>query len=244
MLSKDQQQLIWQPKLDYKINDRQIHIWLIDINNYLNSDFTAYLDDQESARMHRFKFAKDRDCFIGSHAALRILLGKYCNCAPRAIAYKYTTYNKPILTKNHPIQFNLSHSRNQAIIAVTKKHPIGIDIEYMQEKEILIDLAKRFFSSKEYDEYKKLSASQKVLGFYNCWTRKEAVVKALGIGITYPLKSFSVNLTPETRAKILSIQNNQDNITQWQLFGFMPKDNYCAAIAWRGPKKTLYACKI
>jgi len=244
MLFRDQQRLIWQTQLDYQINDQQIHIWTVDVSNHLNPDFAAYLDNQESERAERFKFSKDRNCFIGSHVALRILLGKYCDCAPRAIAYEYTAYNKPTLIDNNPIQFNLSHSHNQAIIAITKNHPIGIDIEYMQEKKILTELAKRFFSSQEYEEYKSLATSQKTLGFYNCWTRKEAFVKALGIGITCPLKSFSVNLTPEIDAKILSVQNNQDDVNQWKLFGFIPENNYCAAIAWRGPEKELYGCKI
>lgn len=244
MLLGTQQQLIWQPQLDYDINDNQIHIWLIDINNHLNPDFVAFLDDQENERARRFKFTKDRNCFIGSHAALRKLLGKYCNCAPHAIVYEYTAHNKPILINDHPIQFNLSHSHDQAIIAITKNHPIGVDIEYIQTKKILTALAKRFFSAKEYDEYKNLPASQKTLGFYNCWTRKEAFVKALGIGITCPLKSFSVNLTPENPAKILSIQDNQNDVNQWKLFGFLPKDNYCAAIAWYGAEKELYGCKM
>jgi 4'-phosphopantetheinyl transferase len=244
MLLENQQQLIWQNQLDYQINNHQIHIWLIDINNYLQPNFAAYLDDQEIERAQRFKFIKDRNCFIGSHAALRMLLGKYCSCDPCAITYEYTANNKPILTGNNLIKFNLSHSHSQAIIAVTKNHPVGIDIEYMQEKKILAELAKRFFSTQEYAEYKSLPAQQKTLGFYNCWTRKEAFVKALGIGITCPLKSFSVNLTPEIHAKILSMHKNKGDISQWQLYGFIPAKQYCAAIAWCGPEKELYGCKM
>jgi 4'-phosphopantetheinyl transferase len=244
MLLRNQQQLIWRTHLDYQINDHQIHIWLIDTNNYLSSDFAAYLDDQEIKRAQRFKFTKDRNCFIGSHAALRILLGKYCNGDPCTITYEYTANNKPILIENNPIKFNLSHSHDQAIIAITKSHPIGIDIEYMQTKEILSELAKRFFSNQEYAEYQNLPAAQKTLGFYNCWTRKEAFVKALGIGITCPLKSFSVNLAPDTPAKILSVHKNQGDVSQWQLCGLIPKKQYCAAIAWHGPEKELYGCKI
>lgn len=244
MLHESQHSIIWHKQLDYQINDKQVHIWLVTTKNYLASNFADYLDEQEKQRAQSFKFNRDRDCFIGSHAALRILLGKYCNCAPKTIAYKYNAHRKPILADEQKIQFNLSHSRDLAIIAISKNHPIGIDIEYMQKKDILCDLAQRFFSPQEYAEYLSLPDAQKTAGFYNCWTRKEAFVKALGIGITCPLKSFTVNMDPTKSAKVLLTDNNQGKTDQWKLFGFNPTTDYCAAVAWHGIEKELHGCKM
>jgi len=244
MLLRSQQRLIWQDNFDFNLDNKHIHVWYININDYINSipELISKIDKQETKRAHQFKFDKDRNCFICSHAILRILLGKYCNCDTTKITYDYTVNNKPILTYDKNLHFNLSHSSHRAIIAFTKNRPIGIDIEYMQEKETLDNLAKRFFSSQEYNEYKLLPEQHKTQGFYNAWTRKEAVVKAIGIGITCSLKSFSINLTPGSKAKLLSM-HNQNDVTNWQLYGFNPEEKYCAAIAWHGPQKMILGHK-
>lgn len=245
MLFEDRQLITWQNCPDYKIKDDQIHIWYININDYQNhtNELMHYLDDQENKRAQQFKFAKDRNSFICSHAILRRLLSKYCNCDQKKILYNYNAFNKPSLNNDYNINFNLSHSFHRGIIAITKNHPIGIDIEYMKNKPILDDLAKRFFSAHEYNEYKILPQQQKTLGFYNCWTSKEAFVKAVGMGLTFPLKNFTVNLNPELKAKILSSKNQTININEWKLHRFIVENQYCIAIAWSGLSKIIQAYK-
>ncbi|MGD9109006.1 MAG: 4'-phosphopantetheinyl transferase superfamily protein [Gammaproteobacteria bacterium] len=245
MLSGDQQSITWQDCLDYKIKDDQIHIWYINIDDYQNctSELMHYLDDYETKRAQQFKFAKDRNSFICSHAILRWLLSEYCNCDQKKIIYNYNNYNKPALNKDHKIHFNLSHSFHRAVIAITRNTPIGIDVEFIQPKSILDNLAERFFSAQEYNEYKTLPQQQKTLGFYNCWTSKEAFVKTLGMGLAFPLKNFTVNLNPKIKAKILSIEHQQINTDTWQLHRFIAENQYCIAIAWQGPTKTICAYK-
>jgi 4'-phosphopantetheinyl transferase len=241
-------QITWQNYCEFttakKVNlqNDQVHIWRIDINQHLNDiiNLLAILDNKEKQQAQRFKFNKDRNCLICSHAILRILLSKYLACVPKSITYEYNQYGKPMLSNNNnKLHFNLSHSHQKAIIAITKDNPIGIDIEYMQTKQSLAEIAKRFFAAQEYHEYKQLPNKQKIHGFYNAWTRKEAFVKAIGEGITHPLKNFVVNLTPGTNAKILSIKNHETAPQDWQLHSFTVAEKYCAALAWEGTTKQL-----
>lgn len=245
MLFGDQQLINWQDCLDYKINDDQIHMWYINIDDYQThiDSLINYLDPHETKRAQRFKFAKDRNSFICSHAILRWLLSKYCNCNQKKIIYNYNAFNKPALNNNHNIHFNLSHSSHRAVIAITRNSPIGIDIEFIQTKPILDDLAKRFFSEQEYNEYKTIPQQQKTLGFYNCWTSKEAFVKALGTGFTFPLKNFTVNLNPKLKAKILTIKHEHTNVDAWQLRRFVAENQYCIAAAWQGSLKIIQTYK-
>ncbi|MGD9153662.1 MAG: 4'-phosphopantetheinyl transferase superfamily protein [Gammaproteobacteria bacterium] len=243
MLPRNQSTVIWQNYPNYKIKNDQIHIWYINIDDYQTrvDSLINYLDNHEIKRAQQFKFAKDRNSFICSHAILRWLLSKYCNCDQKKIIYNYNTFSKPDLNNNHNIHFNLSHSFHRAVIAITQNTPIGIDIEFMQPKPILDNLAERFFSAYEYNEYKILPQQQKTLGFYNCWTSKEAFVKALGMGLSFPLKNFTVNLNPKFKAKILSVEHQQKNIDTWQLRRFIAENQYCIAVAWSGPAKIIQA---
>ena len=224
----------WE-KPDYQFDNKSVSLWLVNIEEHSSSiaNFMVLLDDEEKRRAERFKFAKDRNCYIISHGALRILLGGCLGRAPGKIKFEINQYGKPTLAeKKQPLYFNLSHSGARALIAINKNHPVGVDIECMQKKNSMEDIVKRFFSKHEYEEYKQLPEEQKLLGFYNGWTRKEAFVKTIGQGISYSLKKFTVNLTPGDLAKVLSVGDDVVDVTRWKLYGFVPEKNYCAAVAW------------
>lgn len=236
----------WRDITDFVLTEAEVHIWLIDVGQHSpNIDkFFALLTQAEQERAKKFKFIEDHNCFVVSHAILRLILSAYLKCAPTKIKFSLNQYEKPELD-NFDLHFNLSHTRNYALIAVNKTYAIGIDIEYMQRDNIsYMDIAKRFFSQSEYNELKNLSAADKILGFYNAWTRKEAFIKAIGQGVAYNLSKFAVSLKPNEPAKIVTIDNNPIEAKKWQLESFTPIANYCGAVAWEGKPKKLqfYSC--
>lgn len=235
------------PSRSCDLTDQQVHLWLIYIPDFLstvNDDFLL-LDLHEQRRANAFKFKKDSDSFVVSHAALRKILSQYCDRSSQALQFNLNQYKKPYLTNvnDHDIQFNLSHSHDYALVGVTQRDEIGTDIEYMRKTRDLDQIAERFFAEGEFHEYLQLTEEQKYQGFYNAWTRKEAFIKAIGFGLHFSLKDFVVSLSPGIEAKIVDIKNGKFQSYQWQLEGFLPANDYCAAVVYHGKEKYIrYFC--
>lgn len=229
---------------NYILLKGEVSLWLIDINQYLSSldELMSVLDDDERCRANRFKFEKDRNCFVISHGILRLLLGRYLDCLPQSIDFILNQYGKPSLSAeqcSYPLYFNLSHSKEFALVAFTLDQPIGVDIEYMQNKMQADDIVERFFSEKEREEFFLLPDQEKLEGFYNAWTRKEALIKALGKGVSQSLKSFSVTLSPRKKARVISTGEEWGLSSEWQLYDVTSEREYKSAVSWRGEEKRL-----
>jgi len=137
---------------------------------------------------------------------------------PNAISFKYTYYQKPYLDINpFNLQFNMSHSHNMAILAITKAYPIGADLECLKPIENVTDIARQFFSPQEYSKFILVPEDQKIETFYTIWTRKEAFIKAIGEGLSYPLNIFDVAFLPNDPIKILKINNSIIEAAKWSL---------------------------
>lgn len=201
------------------LTKQQIHLWYISLNTTesLNSLFSILsIDEQQKA--NDFYSNKHRTSYILRKSALRQILSQYCMTNPNAINFKYTYYQKPYFKINpFNLQFNMSHSYNMAILAITKKHSIGIDLECIQPMENVIDIANQFFSPQEYSKFVLVPSSQKIKTFYTIWTRKEAFVKAIGEGLYYPLNAFEVTFLPTEPIKILKINNSTAEAAKWSL---------------------------
>jgi 4'-phosphopantetheinyl transferase len=130
---------------------------------------------------------------------------------------------------DRPIRFNLSHARETALYAFTCGREVGIDVEGICADIARESIAERFFSVAEVTELRELPAELQVEGFFNCWTRKEAYVKARGRGLQIPLDSFAVALTPGAPAQFV-----QGVESRWNLFAFSPGPNYVAAVVFDG----------
>jgi len=232
----------WQNSSNFLIDENAIHIWLIDVAQqqpHLDDLFQA-LSTEEQTSANRFKFSQDAHSFIASHAILRLLLSRYLAIQPQHISFQQNQYGKPFLTQKTEIEFNLSHTKNYALIAINKNEPVGIDIEYTKRNKMgYLDLAKRFFSAYEHTTLQSLPKAQQTLGFYHAWTRKEAFIKAIGQGIAFNLNQFDVTLAPQTPTQLLAIQGSTEKAQHWQLESFYPVEDYCGAIAWKGKPKTL-----
>lgn len=178
------------------INKHSVHLWRIDLSTFGSqlSDLATLLSPDETERANRFKFDIHRQRFIVARAMLRRVLSRYAHTSPQDIVFDYGNHGKPFLRDNtYQIHFNISHSDELAVIAVTVEQEIGVDIEKM-EPTFKDAVAKRFFSPQEYNELHALSEEEQVIGFYRIWSKKEAVIKALGEGVYVPLDSFSLSM--------------------------------------------------
>jgi 4'-phosphopantetheinyl transferase len=180
-----------------QLDPHQIHIWIVNLTETRKDEdrLLGFLNEAERQRADRFVAALHRQRFIAAHGALRDILGRYLNCAPEEIQFTYSEHKKPHLSALNALklEFNLSHSDQLAVCALTLHHAIGIDIEKMKIS-YNPNIAKRFFNQKEYQALLALPAQEKMAGFYRLWSRKEALIKALGKGLSLPLSSFSVSV--------------------------------------------------
>jgi 4'-phosphopantetheinyl transferase len=214
----------------------EIHVWYASLNKPA-SGFHGLLSADERDQAGRFHFKKDRDRYIVRHGILRIILGHYLNVAPGLIRFKYGKNSKPALADGPgrgKLYFNLSHSRGMVLYAFTSEREIGVDIEYIRNIPDMEQIVERFFSAREKTVFRALSKSRKREAFFNCWTRKEALIKATGEGLSYPLDGFVVSMVPDEPARLISIDGNTGLAARWSIRDLKPAAGYAAAIAVPG----------
>ena len=132
------------------------------------------------------------------------------------------------------LEFNLSHSGDFALIAVTQAHKVGVDVECIRSDIELESMARRFFSPIEVSELMSLLADQRLVGFFNCWTRKEAYIKAHGLGLSLPLDSFDVSLTPGEPAILRATRPDAEEAARWTIIPLEVAPGYSAAVSFLG----------
>lgn len=181
-----------------QLEPNEIHVWSTElaITRELEAEKLLQLSVDERERAERFRFPIHKSRFIAARSTLRQILCLYSGILPEDLSFAYTKHNKPhLLTPaNSPIQFNMSHSDNMAIYAITLNHKVGIDIEKVQAT-FNQAVAERFFSKQEYTYLIQQPENEQLATFYRIWSRKEAIIKAVGKGLSIPLSSFSVAVT-------------------------------------------------
>jgi 4'-phosphopantetheinyl transferase len=191
------------------------------------------LSPDEIARASRFHFEKDRIHFTQCRSALRGLLADYLSIPAAEIRFEYLTSGKPQLAaEQNPsaLQFNVSHSSNMALIAVGSEHRLGVDIEKIRGDVDTAALAERFFSVRERAGLQALPDHLRVPGFFACWTRKEAFLKATGEGLSFPLADFSVTTHPDLHPELEEIKGSTDEGKQWFLADLSVVDGFRATV--------------
>jgi 4'-phosphopantetheinyl transferase len=188
------------PQVHPKLTGEDVHIWRASLNLDLAAfqQLESTLSWDERTRARRFIFERDQHSFTVARGILRHLLGRYLKCLPQTIEFSYGPNGKPELGDRHEslARFNLSHSHGAAVFAVALDRRIGVDLELVRTESAKEDIAARYFSAQETDELRNLPAEQRAEGFFLCWTRKEAYIKANGAGLQIPLNSFNVSLSP------------------------------------------------
>ncbi len=225
------------------INDH-IHLWHIDLSATIScTELLAILAKDEQDKANAFYFAKDKNNYIRTRAALRKIISKYYSIEPGKIGFSYGKYNKPYISANpHHLHFNVSHSNNMAIVAIIKHHTIGIDLEYIKPINDLDSIVEKF-SMEEKNKFLLLPNEQKLRAFYTIWTRKEAFIKAIGRGLSTSLDTFEVSFLENEPAQILKIKNSTAESKKWVLscFTFVDHANneYIIAIATKSNVKNI-----
>ena len=216
-----------------------VHVWRASL--HVSTSYLRTLEDMltadEHARAERFYFQKHREHFIAGRGLLRNILSRYLDREPDQLRFCYNSYGKPALTEEagaEELCFNLSHSHGIALYAITCGREIGIDIEYFRPDVEAEKLAERFFSPREAAVLRALPEHLRKEGFFNCWTRKEAYIKAEGKGMSIPLSAFDVSLTPGEPAALLRSQSHPQETSRWSLQALSPEPGYTAALAVKG----------
>jgi 4'-phosphopantetheinyl transferase len=196
-------------------------------------DLALCLSDTERARAGRFVFERDRRRFIVGRARLRELLASRLGTRPDRVELDKGPRGKPRLAggfAESDLRFNLSHCGDVALYAFSRGREIGVDVEAVRELRAADAIAARFFSPRENQSYLALDPRDRPLGFFNCWTRKEAFIKALGEGLHYPLAGFDVSLAPGEPARILRVGDTPDYDGAWCLESLAPGPGMVAAV--------------
>ncbi len=231
---------LWKiPQTELTLVERDIHIWRADLDVPMMGFQKLYqtLSTDERVRAERFHFEKDRRQFTAARGILREILGCYLGVAPNAVRFCYEKNGKPRLagvSRKGAIYFNLSHSEGIALYGFTRNHEIGVDIEYMRDVSEMNQMVERFFSVREQRVFHALPENQKKEAFYNCWTRKEAFIKAVGDGLSRSLDSFDVTLGRGEPARLLRIDEDSNPAFRWSIQELKPALGFTAAIAFEG----------
>jgi 4'-phosphopantetheinyl transferase len=223
------------------MNKHEIHIYNtnLDISSAEENEALLLLSSNEVDRANHFHFPIHRTRFIAARSTLRYLLSHYLSICPKEILFSYTEFGKPYLqisnlVNNIDLQFNLSHSENQAIYAFTLGYQLGIDIEKIRPNGPLA-VAERYFHPCEIKYLHQLPPNEQEQVFYRIWSRKEAILKAIGDGLATPLSSFSVSIKNEEEIIVI---NNQS----WSLLPIHHPSYpllYQAALATNQPIETI-----
>jgi 4'-phosphopantetheinyl transferase len=197
------------------------------------------LSKDELLRAERFHFERDRLRFIVSRGLLRVILGRYLDMEPGQLHFSYGPRGKPTLIETPTdgkgkLCFNLAHSNGLALIGVTREREIGVDFEYIRPIANAEQIVQSFFSPREIAMLQSVPRDQKLTAFFNCWTRKEAYVKATGDGLAQPLNQFSVSLAPCEPAKLLAVAADAREVSRWCIQSLTPAPGYVAAVVVEG----------
>jgi 4'-phosphopantetheinyl transferase len=218
-----------------------VHVWHISLADTAPAKaLKSVLSADERSRADRFAREDLHDRFVISHAWVRKILASYVGLAPTVLQFVTGEHGKPRLSElesGPPLEFNLSHSGARAVLAVSHGQSVGIDIERRARKLEYLGLAERSFSAVEYHELASLAHDPELLakGFFACWTRKEAYLKATGHGISRGLGHFDVTLAPGVPARLLADRLDPGATSRWELTEITVSPEYSVALAVEAP---------
>lgn len=235
-MQKNKRNSVWAlPPEALDLQPDHVDVWRIHLSRPTGmlDQLEATLSHEETERAAKFHFAADRDRFIAAHGCLREVLTRYLHCEPHQLSLSEDSYGKPLL-RDESLNFNLSHSGDFALIAIAQERKVGVDVERIRSGISSHVIAQQYFSKSEFAELQSLPLEQRETAFFTCWTRKEAYIKAQGLGLSMPLESFDVSLTPHESAILRATRPNPEEAARWALLGLEVDPCYQAAVAAQG----------
>lgn len=186
-------------------------------------------EDERERAQRRIIESKRTECIV-SRGTLREVLSRYIDAVPGELRFDYGEHGKPYL-RGERISFNVSHSGNTLLIAVTTNEEVGIDVERVRSDLAHEKVARRFFSPAEVEELSSLDAALRPRAFFRCWTLKEAFVKVKGVGLALPLDQFDVTVAPDGPVALLGTRPDEEERERWALSDLPVDGDYFAALA-------------
>ena len=230
----------WRPPWPgLALSGGQVHLWRasLDLSPEGLGQMEKFLSAEERARAGRFHFAQDRRRFVAGRGVLRTLLGRYLGLEPAYVRFSLGPYGKPYLAEgmgDGGMCFNLAHSGEIALYAFCLHRQVGVDVEQLRFIDDAGQVASQFFSAHERTVWDSVPMEQKQEAFYNCWTRKEAYIKATGRGLSERLDLIDVSLVPGAPAELLSVGASREEALRWSLTSLRPGEGYVAALVVEG----------
>lgn len=225
-----------------ELGDDAVHVWRVALDDETRVEPSwPLLSAAERVRAERLQGAALRRRYVIAHGALRAVLAGYLDAEPAGLVFDVGVHGKPSLGgevgARSAVEFNLSHSEDVALIAVTRGRPVGVDVQRWSEDVEPLRLAERFFSLTERDALRGLSHAPALVtaGFFAAWTRKEAYVKATGHGIARGLQHFDVSLAPGERARLLADRLDAEAVARWAIEPLDPAPGYSGALVVSSP---------
>lgn len=224
-----------EPPESLSLATGEVHVWRVELNqpDHLLEKYRETLEEHELHRASRFHFDKHRNCYVAGRGVLRQLLSQYLGTKPERLRFSYGAYGKPALGGEHEnsrLRFNMSHSHEMALFAFAEDTELGVDVEHIRTDFASEEVARRFFSPREVETFNALPQHEQVVGFFKCWTRKEAFIKVIGLGLSQPLNQFDVTL--EQPAALLWVSG--DDASRWSLYDLEVGGDYAGALAVEG----------
>ncbi|HEX7010275.1 MAG TPA: 4'-phosphopantetheinyl transferase superfamily protein [Phycisphaeraceae bacterium] len=213
----------------------EVHLWriVLDQDDATRDGLCRLLSVNEMVRMQRYRLQRHRERFAVKRGVLRTILGAYLGRPPQSVRFDYGPQGKPRLAGQQggdDLRFNLSDSQGLAVVAVAWGREVGVDIEAIDPHRPTQRLAERFFTPREVAHLAALPLRERPQAFFRVWTQKEACIKARGGGLSIPLSSFEVPLTPTTEPAL--VQSGQEGeLRRWTLRLFEPAPAFAGALA-------------
>ena len=208
-----------------------VHVWWSRLDSTAGQFDRALgvLSQDELRRAERYCFDNDRRRFVATRAWVRRILGDYVGCDPTSLVIKLSKFGKPFLEHPSAPYFNVSHSQGLAVCAVARQS-VGVDIEQIRPMPDAPDIANHFFSPMETSLLRSFPPDELAEAFLRCWTRKEAFIKANGLGLSMALDSFSVSLDDD-RADLLECAGGSEEVARWWMVPLHAPNHYVGALA-------------
>jgi len=220
-----------------ELNAAEVHVWHALLEERLSPALELILSEDERIRANRFHFPRDRNHFIVARGLLRTILSSYLNVAPADLKFHYGEKGKPAIIRTgeeNRLEFNISHSHGRALFAFSRDRVVGVDLEFIRDEFAGEDIAEQFFSRAEVAALNSLSQDVKSQAFFNCWTRKEAYIKACGNGLSMPLNEFDVSVVPGAPAALLKNIKDPTEVSRWSMHSIPVESGYVAALVAEG----------
>jgi 4'-phosphopantetheinyl transferase len=221
-----------------------VHVWVARLQHSAAQlhALARTLSADELERAQRFHFERDQNSFTAARGVLRAILGSYLGVDAALVEFMYGPHGKPALAlsgADTDLRFNLSHSDDVAFVALTRGRAIGVDIECMKPFADVADVPPSIFSERELAEFRALAPDEQQVGFFNAWTRKEAFVKATGLGFSMSVKEVEVTFAPGQDARLVRLNGSAAAASEWTLRDLPAPSEFRAAVAFPGAVRHL-----